>query len=317
MWACATRFKTSFGLLGLVGLSLFFAGCAAPRTGTLSPAALPKGDLALGGQSTLNLPTQTSSALYGGLEDGIQRLIDESSDQDTTAIKAQDLNAYVRALFAYSLDPLGSGMDFYARYGLFDRLDAGYAYASGAHAFQVRYQFTGPILAPTRNDKKPAPTSSDAWQGSAALQYSWQDYDLPSFLYLDKLQSLLRYEFSRRDILIPVVFGKSLGANGRYGSLGMGAAFHYAWIEYGSDIFDWVEELDDGSTRPFEKVQGHLQYPSYGLFSNARLGYKHVFVVLSFAAFYQQYGEIELFGGEKTELSGMTFTPSLGLEVQF
>lgn len=302
LWTLALALATAF----------YVAGCAAPRAGYLSPGTVGKGHVAVSGHMPINLPTQTSASLYGGLEEGVKTLV----AQDTAAIAARDLNDMIEALYAYSLDPLGGGMDLGLRYGVMQNFDLGYAYASGAHALSAQWQFLGPSATDAAVEY-----SVSAWQGSFTLQYSWQDYDLPSVAYLDKLQSLLRYEFKRSDLYLPLVFGRALGDRGRFGSLAFGPALNYTWITYGSDLLQVVEKLDDGSTRPFANLQGEKTFASYGGFVNARLGYRYVFVVLACAAFYQDYGEWPLFsgnvGGETTHLKGMTFIPSAGLELRF
>ncbi|HLP42748.1 MAG TPA: hypothetical protein VK465_14660, partial [Fibrobacteria bacterium] len=207
-------------------------------------------------------------------------------------------------LIAYSLDPLGAGVSFHARYGVWDRLDAGYRFAGGVHVFDTRFQFLGPLAG-----------GADGWRGSVAVQYSGQEYELPSFL--GKLQSVLKYELKRKDILIPLIFGKPLGAGGRYGDFGLGAAYNLTFLEYDSDILRLVERVDETSTRPFDPIRGERAIHAYGGFANARLGYRWAFLVLSLAAYVQDYGSFELFAGEATELSGWTFAPSAGLELCF
>ena len=55
-------------------LALFAAACTGPRNILLSPEATPKGDFRVGGSMDVNLPTQTSEALFGGLEGGVEFL---------------------------------------------------------------------------------------------------------------------------------------------------------------------------------------------------------------------------------------------------
>ncbi len=288
--------------------SLFFIGCSAPRSVTLDPAATQKGRFSFGGETGLTLPTQTARSLYGSLEDQVKSVVDQ--DEDTVAVEADKLNAMVEALFAYSLDPIGTRTELWLRYGLGFGLDAGYRYASGAHAFEFRWQFLG------REDESTLFRSPNTWQGSLALQYCGQTYDLPSVAGLDKLQSLLHYEFKRKDLLIPFIFGKPLGVKGRAGSVGFGLAYNHSWISYESEILRLVEKLDGGATRPYRDLQGEASIPSYGGFLNARLGWERVFLVSGLSVFYQDYGKFRLFGEETAELKGWTALPTLGLEVR-
>jgi hypothetical protein len=278
--------------------------CTGPRSVWLSPEAVPKGEFRAGGGVDANLPTQTSEALFGGLESGIEHLYKRASgDTARVPITADSLNELTRALLAYSLDPLGLHPSLFLRYGLWHRLDMGYRFAGGVHALDARVQFLGPT------DGRPG------WRGSVGAQYSSQDYELPSLF--GKLQKLLRYEFKRKDILVPVVFGKPLGADGRYGSFGLGGVYNAAFIEYGSEILRLVEKVDGGAERPFEDLHGERSIHSFGGFANARLGYRWIYALGSLAVYRQDYGSFPLFGGEETHLAGWTFAPTLGFEVRF
>lgn len=287
----------------LAALSTLLA-CTGPRSVLHSPEATPKGSWRVGGSMDANLPTQTSEALYGGLEGGVRALHDRVAESDSAVpITADSLNDLTRALIAYSLDPIGMSPSLWLRYGLWHRVDAGYRYAGGVHAFDARFQFLGPQGA------------GSGWRGSLAAQYSSQDYELPSLL--SKLQSVLRYEFKRKDLLFPLVLGKPFGADGRYGDFGLGAAYNLSFIEYGSEILKLVEKADSAAARPFEDLQGERTVHALGGFANLRAGYRHVFLLASFAAYRQDYGTFKLFGGERTSLSGWTFAPSFGMELRF
>lgn len=178
---------------------------------------------------------------------------------------------------------------------------------------QARVQFLGP------GDGAPAGGApggeASGWRGSIGVQYSSQDYELPSLF--GKLQDLLRFEFKRKDILVPVVFGKPLGADGRFGSFGIGAAYNAALIEYDSEILRLVEKVDANTVRHFRDLRGERTLHSFGAFANARLGYRRVHALPSLAVYHQDYGTFPLFGGGETKLAGWTFAPSLGLEVGF
>jgi hypothetical protein len=287
-------------LLPLAALAAI--SCSAPRAVLQSPEATPKGRFRFGAHMGLNIPTQTSAALYGGLEGSAKRIWDRYQN-DTVAITADSLNDLAKALVAYSLDPLGAPSGMQIRYGLWHRLDIGYRYDGGANAFDARYQWMGPEAA-----------AAPGWRGSLAFQYSSQDYSLPSALYLDKLQELLRYEFTRKDFLFPLIVGKPLGKEGRIGSLGMGLVYDLSLVEWNSQVLNLVEQLPEGGTREFEPLQGEKAISAYGAFFNFRAGYKYVFLLGSFSLYWQDYGTYELFGGKKVGLEGWTLMPTLGLE---
>jgi hypothetical protein len=290
------------------GLVLLLAGCSAPRTASWDAAATPEGRFAVEAGTGFTLPTQTASSLYGGLESQVQNLVD--SEQDSVAVTASDMNDLMEALFAYSLDPMGPRTEAALRYGFADGLDAGYRFASGAHAFDVRWQFLGDL------DAKTAVQSQRGWNGSLALQYCGQSYDLPSIAFLDKLQSLLQYEFKRKDLLVPVIFGKPWGKSGDLGSYAFGAAYNHTWIEYGTAISKLVERVDENTVRKFENFQGSASVGGYGVFANTRLGWKRFYLLGAISVFYQNYGSYRLFGGETVELKGWAVTPALGFEIR-
>jgi hypothetical protein len=288
------------------------AACTAPRSILHSPDALPKGGFEAGINWDGNVPSQTMDALYGGLVDGIGRLNDKVEGNAETAIKADSLNALMKAMIAYSLDPLGMQPGIFVRYGFWPRFDGGYHRIGGANAYDLRWQFLGPLAGDSASAGGAPP-----WRGSIGIQYSSQTFDLPSTLGLDKLQKILFYEFSRKDLLVPLAFGKPFGEKGRYGGFSMGLAYNLTFVEYDSDIRKIVELLDDGSTRPFEALHGKKTISAYGGFANIRTGFRWVYLVGSLACYWQDYGTFTLFGGKQEDLAGLTFLPSLALEFRW
>jgi len=304
------KIKKMFFQIFAAAAFIFLSACAAPRAVLNSAEVTPHKKLKTGGALEANLATETSKSLYGGLENGIEALYNQvKGSSDTVPITAKELNDYVRAILAYSLDPVGVGTDFYMQYGLLPRFDIGYHRVGGVNVFGAGWQFFGP----TRSGK--TDIYPNRWSGSLSVQYSSQEYELPSVL--GKLQSIFRYEFKRKDILVPVAFGKGLGQNSRYGNYGLGLVYNYTKVKYGSDLLKLVEKLDDGSTIPFEKLQGEKSISSYGGFFNVRLGYKHVFLISSFSTYWQDYGDFDIYGTEKISLGGWTFVPALGVELLF
>jgi hypothetical protein len=309
-------FKSQTNLLFSLLLSFLFSlvicalltNCTAPRSVLLSPDALPKGQFQAGANFDVNIPSQTSKALYGSMEKGIGTLVNRASgDSAITPISAKDLNQFSKGLLAYSLDPLGPQMGLFIRYGIWPRFDLGYHRAGGVNAYEFRYQVLGPLATDTL-------AASSDWRASIGMQYSSQSYELPSVAGLDKLQSLLRFEFNRKDILVPIVFGKPIGKQGKYGSFGLGVVYNFAFVDYGSQILKLVEEVSPGVTKPFDPIQGEKKISSYGAFTNGRFGYRWLYLVGSMACYYQDYGEFKVFGGESLPLSGWTIIPTLGLE---
>ncbi len=289
---------------------ILITACTAPRSVLYSPQALPKGTIQAGVNADVNLPTQTSKALYGSFDEGVKTLYNNVSNRTDTSITADSLNGFVKALIAYSIDPLGVQPGIYIRYGFWPRFEGGYHRNGSANGFDLRWQFMGP-------NSKDSVGENNAWSGTIGAQYSSQSFELPSIAGLDKLQSLLQYSFDRKDILFPLVLGKPIGANGRYGSFGLGLAYNLTFIEYDSDIRKMVEKLQNGSTKPFENFHGEKTISSYGGFANAHLGYRWVYLIGSLSAFWQDYGTFNLFGGQKTDLAGWTIVPSMALEFRW
>ncbi|MDB5050310.1 MAG: hypothetical protein JWO30_3381 [Fibrobacteres bacterium] len=294
-----------------LALALLTAACTAPRSVLLSPEALPKGRWEAGAGMDFNVPTQTSDALSDGLKQGVGMLYDDVSSHDVTAISADSLNVFAKALVAYSVDPLGAQPGLFIRYGFWPRLDGGYHYTGGAHAFDLRWQFLGAKAGDT------LASGQSAWQASVGAQYSWQSFDLPSVAGLDKLQEILQYEFKRKDILIPLMVGRPFGEHGRYGGFGVGAAYNLSFVQYGSDVVKLVEQKSDGTTAAFAPLRGDKTISSYGGFANVRAGYRWVYLVAAMSAYWQDYGEFDLFGGKSVELKGWTYLPSAALEFRF
>ena len=303
------RFRRLRMAATLIAASLIAAGCAGPRAVLHSPEATPKGRWRLGGTLDANLPTQTSRSMFGGLREGIDFLHEQAKGKDSVAITADSLNDLAEALVAYSLDPIGTQPSFHARYGLLPRVDAGYRYAGGVHVFDARLQFLGPVAG--AGDRSAGP----GWRGSVAVQYSGQDYSLPA--PLDRLQALLQYEFKRKDILVPLIFGRPFGPRGDLGEFGLGAAYNLSLIEYDSKILKLVEKVDEGLTRPFADLRGERAIHAFGGFANARLGFRFVHLLASLAVYRQDYGTFGLFGGKRVALRGWTMQPSGGLEFRF
>ena len=114
------RLLSRFRPAPAVALAFACLACTGPRSIWLSPEATPKGDFRVGGGMDVNLPTETSEALFGGLESGVEHLYDRAAGSDTAKvpITADSLNDMTRALIAYSIDPLGLHPSLFVRYGL-------------------------------------------------------------------------------------------------------------------------------------------------------------------------------------------------------
>ncbi|MDB5261784.1 MAG: hypothetical protein JWQ14_1065 [Adhaeribacter sp.] len=287
-----------FGFL----LSLALAtGCSPSRTIIASGKVTPQGKFKVGYNSAFNVAT----APLAEIDDVTRAAVNAVKNRDS--IYFEDISALSQGLLAYSLDPVGTSSEFYLRYGLAPRVDVGYKLASGSHVFDVMYQFLGSTGTPAN----PGPAGL---YGSIGLQYSGQNANLPSKLGLSALSSLLNYELSRKDILIPLVFSHSFGPEEEMGNISWGLVYGHSFIKYGfspTKLFvkhagNVVEKLN-----PFVNKEN---YSSFGGFLNAKLGYKYAYVVPAVSIYYQNYGEYNFFGLQTKIYKGVTIVPSLGLQ---
>jgi hypothetical protein len=282
----------------ILAISVLLTGCMAPRNISNSAKVTPKGNFVIGYNISGNIPTQTISSLKDVVVENVKKL----ARQDTI-FTDENFLMMNRAAIAYGLDPFGTGTDIGVRYGIIEHLDAGIKIAGNAKAFDIQYQFLGPVgNIDNETDEK--------FYGSIGLQYSWQKQELPSLLA--DIQDKLGYSFKRKDILIPVLFGKSFGTEEKYGSLNFGFVLNYSKSNYSALPFN-VFSPDSIRIMGVAMDQG---FWSYSLFINAKAGYKFVYVVPALAVYRQNYGRYPLLDGNMSKFKGWTFIPSVGLKVR-
>lgn len=296
--------KYSYNFIASVIFIVFILGCSAPREITLSGKVTPSRQLRGGGNFSGNIPTQTISSLYGNIEDIANTLI----NQDTIMLDTQLLGIN-KSLIAYAIDPLSTGMSFYVRYGVIKHFDIGYKYASGTHVFDAMFQFLGSTKAidSVKSDKK-------NMYGSIGVQYSTQKYDLPSMLGLDKVQEMLGFELSRKDILVPLIFSNSIGNDEEYGSISYGLVYGHSFVSYGFHPQNIYEPLDSVISQYTQNIGDKQNFSAYGAFLNLKVGYQYAYLILSLSTYHQNYGSYKLLNGESVDLSGWTFIPTIGLQ---
>ena len=294
-------FRNCWILLFLVAA----VSCTAPRSVINSGKVTAPGQFKVGLNYGGNLATEPLSQL----DDIAKAAVDAVVKKDTVFFDEQ-IDVFARAITAYALDPVGPSFDLYVRYGIAPRVDAGYKYASGAHAFDVMYQFLGSTGTPDN------PGPEGGLHASVGLQYSTQNLDIGNKFYLDRIGSFFQFDASRKDLVVPVIFSKSFGPEEEYGSIGWGVVYNHTFVDYGFDPRNLFKKV--GSIR--EKIQGFRQknnFSSYGAFVNARIGFKYIYVVPAITVYYQDYGKYQLFEGREYEYSGMTFIPSIGIQARF
>jgi hypothetical protein len=269
-------------------ICISLAACNPSRNIIASGKVTPKGSFKAGGNLNFNIAT----APIAEIDDITISAIDAINNHSDSIFYNQTVKTLTRGLLAYSLDPINSNYDFYLRYGLVKRLDVGYKFASGAHVFDVMYQFMGSTGTPDD------PEASTGMHGSIGIQYSGQKSNLPSKLGLDRLS----------------VFSVPFGPEEQYGNFSFGLAYGHSFITYG---FDPSKKLVRAVGDHFEGItafKNNVDYSSFGAFINAKLGFKYAYLLPAVSFYYQNYGTYDLFGFQEESYKGVTIIPSLGIQ---
>ncbi len=277
--------------------------CTPPKTITQSGKVTPKGQVKAGMDYSANVPTHVVRSIY----DNVGSIVGPLLSKDTIYVDAQ-LMGLNRTALAYAIEPIGVGYHYYARYGILKKFDVGYKYASGTHTFDAMYQFmgsTGSINEP--GEKKMC--------GSVGLQFSSKSYELPGWNGLNKAQTILGFEMNRKDFIIPLIFSIPFGPEETIGNFSFGMVYTRSFLNYGfksNKIFDTVAQ-----TAPvaLQSLNNKANYGGVGIFFNLKLGYKYIYALPAFAMYYQNYGSFMLLDGSKAGFRGVTFVPSLGIQI--
>ena len=281
-----------------------FYGCTAPRTITQSGKVTPHKQVKGGMDYSVSVPTHFVKSLYKNVEGIVIPL----ANKDSVYLDEQ-LIGLNKTVLAYSIDPLGFGYNYYARYGIAKRVDIGYKYASGTHVFDGMYQFMGSTGTIDNPGEK-------QFFGSIGIQYSAKKYDLPSWSGLDKVQNVLGYEMKRKDILIPLVFSIPFGKEEEFGNFSFGVAYAHSFLNYGfrnNNIY--IDTLSSSTPDVVQAFQGKKNYSSFGTFFNFKCGYRFIYFVPALSVYYQNYGKFKLIDGGEVNFKGLTFVPSIGVQI--
>jgi hypothetical protein len=286
--------------MALATATLFAGACTAPRTIVTTGKVTPKGEFRAGGNLAFNVATETISKTGSALKSAAEATV----RKDTVGYSGTIDNLQVAAL-AYVLDPVRPSSDLYIRYGALDRLDVGYKYAFGSHVFDAAYQFLGP----TGTVERPGGPAG-ATYASIGLQFATQRANLPSLPFLDNIDDILGFRASRQDIIIPLVFSHSLGAEEEIGAISYGAVYTHTFMRYGFE----PGKIFNGSVKVPVLLGQKVNFPSFGAFVNAKLGYRYVYFIPSLGIYYQKYGNYQLLNNKTASLSGLTVVPSVGVQ---
>lgn len=300
----------------IFGLLVSVSSCVAPRAITNSGKVTPKGNWVVAGNQTYNIATAPAIKVASAADIDIDNLINSSNQNspavDSIAITA-DWQKVGEALMANNFDPLGGGFEFGVRYGIAERFDVGFKRSGRAKAIDVQYQFLGTL----GNVDDFSESSADKWYGSIGLQYSSQDISLP--FWARPISSRLQYDFSRRDILVPLIFSYGLGNEESIGAISFGLAYNFTRMNYSTTPFTYayIQDANGVVTALNSKaITETKNISSFGAFANMKIGFRYFYIVPAVAVYYQNYGTLQNFIGESFQMKGLTVVPSLGLRLR-
>lgn len=286
-------------------LLVMMASCTAPRSVINSGKVTAPGQFKVG----FNYGGNIASEPLSHLDDIGKATVDAILNRDTVFYSDQ-IDIFARSLTAYAIDPVGPSFDLYVRYGIAPRFDAGYKYASGAHVIDAMYQFMGSTGTPAN----PGPAGL---YGSVGLQYSGQSLDIGNQFYLDRINTLLKFNASRKDLVVPLIFSKSFGPEEEIGSVAWGVVYNHTFLEYGFEPGKLFRRLEQNKVVKIEEVTEKNNFSSFGAFVNARIGFKYIYILPALTVYYQDYGTYTLLENKQYSYSGFTFIPSIGVQARF
>lgn len=303
-------------IIGLLVVVVTVSSCVAPRAVTNSGKVTPKGNWIVAGNQTYNIATAPAVKVANAVDIDIENLINASDEAstgvDSSAVTA-DWQKIGEALIANNFDPIGGGFDFGVRYGFANRFDVGFKKAGRAKAIDVQYQFLGSLG--NVDDFSESPTGK--WYGSIGVQYSSQELSLP--FWAKPLTSKLEYDFSRRDILVPLIFSYGLGNEESIGAISFGVSYNFTRMHYSTTPFTYarIQDLNGVITAlSTEAITDTKTINSFGGFVNMKIGYRRFYFVPAIAVYYQDYGTLQNFIGDSFQMKGVTIVPSLGLRLR-
>ncbi|GAA4354430.1 hypothetical protein GCM10023185_16270 [Hymenobacter saemangeumensis] len=300
----AFRLLRATSLPALAGL-LFITSCTAPRAIVATGKVTPQHEFRAGYNVGYNIATAPIAKAGAAIKDAASAAASSDSVRYSSS-----LNNLQAAALAYLLDPVQTTSDLSLRYGVIPRLDVGYKYAFGSHVFDAQYQLLGPVGTP---ESPGAGASTGTTYASVGLQFATQRAKLPSIPFLDDINEVLGFSARRRDLIVPLIISHSFGPEEEIGALSYGLAYAHSWVSY---EFVPGKVYNDNRQRLSALPTQYRSFSSYGGFVNLKLGYRYVYFVPALSIFYQNYGDFALLNGASTSLSGLTFVPSLGVQVR-
>lgn len=300
----------------IFGLLVSVSSCVAPRAITNTGKVTPKGNWVVATNETYNIATAPALKVASAVDINLDNLINGSSDTlslaESNAVST-DWQKVGEALIANNFDPIGGGVEFAVRYGIAEHFDVGFKKAGRTKAVDVQYQFLGSLG--NVDDFSKSPTNK--WYGSIGLQYSSQELSLP--LWAKPLISKLEYDFSRKDILVPLIFSYGLGNEESIGAISFGLSYNFTRMHYSTTPFTYARIQDvNGVVAALNTaaITETKNINSFGAFANMKIGYRRFYFVPAIAVYYQNYGTLQNFIGDSFQMKGVTVVPSLGLRLR-
>ena len=292
------------------------SSCVAPRAITNSGKVTPKGNWVVATNQTYNIATAPAEKVASALDVNLDNLLTGAIDTFSIAesnVVSTDWQKVGEALMANNFDPIGGGFEFGVRYGIAERFDVGFKKTGRAKAIDVQYQFLGSL----GNVDDFSESTTDKWYGSIGLQYSSQDISLP--FWARPINSRLQYDFSRKDILVPLIFSYGLGNEESIGAISFGLAYNFTRMQYSTTPFTYayIQDANGVVTALNSKaITETKNINSFGAFANMKIGFRYFYFVPAVAVYYQNYGTLQNFVGESFQMKGVTVVPSLGLRLR-
>jgi hypothetical protein len=294
--------------LAALALLATSAACTAPRGITTSGKVTPQGEFRVAYNQSFNVATAPLAKAGSAVREAASTLGTQAAEGQK--VNYSDAVSQVQtAALAYLVDPVQPASDLSIRYGIVPRLDAGYKYAFGSHVFDAAYQLLGPTGS-VENPERGA--TGGTTYASIGLQYAIQRAGLPKIPFLTDLNNLLGLSATRQDLIIPLTISQSLGAEESIGAISYGAVYAHSWVSYGFRPNNLYNRA--GTAVLPDLPSQRNSFSSYGLFLNAKIGYKYVYFVPALSFYYQNYGTYTLVDGSTASFSGATFIPSLGVQ---
>jgi len=300
----------------IFGLLISASSCVAPRAITNSGKVTPKGNWVVATHQTYNIATAPAGKVASALDINLENLTNGSPDTVSLAQSnavATDWQKIGEALIANNFDPIGGGFEFAVRYGIAERFDVGFKRVGRAKAIDIQYQFLGSL----GNVDDFTESVTGKWYGSIGIQYSSQDLSLP--FWAKPLTTKLEYDFSRKDILVPLIFSYGLGNEESIGAISFGLSYNFTRMHYSTTPFTYARIQDANgviTALNTAAITESKSISSFGAFANMKIGFRYFYFVPAVAVYYQNYGTLQNFIGESFQMKGVTVVPSLGLRLR-